>query len=153
MNTETQHGAQLPLALVEEVTGHCLLTRTRSISRVITSLYDQAMRPYNVNSSQFSMLVLIAKLKGASRAELGRANHLERSTSTRNLQLLLDQGWVEEKPATHGRSRPIVLSDAGRTLLETALPAWRAAQQAAKRLLGDKGVAALLSIAGGLPAE
>jgi DNA-binding MarR family transcriptional regulator len=140
-------------SLVEEVVQHCLLTRTRSLSRVVTSIYDQALRPYDVNSSQFSMLVLIAKMNGASRAELGRANHLERSTSTRNLQLLLDQGWIEEQAPTHGRSRPILLSQAGRKLLATAMPAWRSAQETAKRMLGEEGASALLSIADGLPAE
>lgn len=139
--------------LIEEVTRHCLLTRARSISRVVSSLYDQALRSYDVNSSQFSMLVLIARMNGASRAELGRANHLERSTSTRNLQLLLDKGWVEELAPARGRSRPIVLSDAGRELLATAMPAWRAAQQMAKRMLGNEGASALLSIASGLPAD
>jgi DNA-binding MarR family transcriptional regulator len=139
--------------LVEEVTQHCLLTRTRSLSRVVTSIYDQALRPYGVNSSQFSMLVLIAKMNGASRAELGRVNHLERSTSTRNLQLLLDQGWIEEQAPTHGRRRPVLLSEAGSKLLATAMPAWRSAQQAAMRMLGETGASALLSIAAGLPTE
>lgn len=70
---------------LDEVAEQCLLTRTRSISRVVTNVYDQALRPYKVNSSQFSMLVRIARMNGASRAELARAGHLERSTSTRNL--------------------------------------------------------------------
>ncbi len=99
------------------------------------------------------MLVLIAKMNGGSRAELGRANHLERSTSTRNLQLLLDQGWIEEQAPPQGRSRPILLSQAGRKLLVTAMPAWRSAQQTARRLLGEEGASALLSIADGLPTE
>jgi DNA-binding MarR family transcriptional regulator len=153
MTTDEQNSSELQASLIEEVTQHCLLTRTRSISRVVTSIYDQALRPYGVNSSQFSMLVLIARMNGGSRAELGRANHLERSTSTRNLQLLLDQGWVEEKAPTHGRSRPIILSPTGRELLATAMPAWRGAQQTAKRMLGEEGASALLSIANRLPAE
>lgn len=151
MNAKTSYAAQS--SLIQEVAQHCLLTRTRMISRVITSIYDQALRPYEVNSSQFSTLVVIAKMNGASRAELGRANHLERSTSTRNLQLLLDQGWVEEQPATHGRSRPIVLSATGRELLAAAMPAWRGAQEEAKKLLGGEGASALLKIANGLPSH
>jgi len=153
MTTRSPKKPEFQPVLIEEVTPHCLLTRTRSISRVVTNIYDQALRPYEVNSSQFSMLVLIARMNGGSRAELGRANHLERSTSIRNLQLLLDQGWVEELSATHGRSRPIVLSDAGRELLVTAMPAWRAAQQTAERMLGKEGASALLSIGKGLPVD
>ena len=153
MTTKPHNTPDLQADLIEEVTQNCLLTRTRMISRVITSIYDQALRPYDVNSSQFSMLVVIAKMQGASRSELGRANHLERSTSTRNLQLLLDQGWVTEQAPTHGRSRPIFLSAAGRELLATAMPAWRGAQETARKLLGESGAGALLSIADGLPEE
>lgn len=153
MTSKTINDPTLQTELIDEVTRNCLLTRTRSISRVVTSIYDQALRNYNVNSSQFSMLVLIAKLNGASRAELGRANHLERSTSTRNLQLLLDEGWVEEIIPEHGRSRPLVLSGAGRELLITAMPAWRGAQQTAKKMIGEAGASALLSISNALPAD
>jgi DNA-binding MarR family transcriptional regulator len=132
------------------VTSQCLLTRSRSIARVITNIYDQELRPFGVNASQFSMLVLIAHLGNASRAQLGRANHLERSTSTRNLQLVLAEGWAEEQ-AAKGRSRPIVLSQRGRELLAAAMPAWRAAQQKAKLMMGDDGAASLLHLAASLP--
>lgn len=140
--------------VIGEVVRHCLLTRTRRISRVITNIYDQALRPYGVNSPQFSLLVLIAKLGGASRAEIGRANFQDRSTLTRNLALLLAQGWVEERaPEGGGRSRPIVISDSGRRLLAAAAPAWRSAQAQARRLLGEDGVAALVGVADSLPPD
>src|SRR5579859_7189318 len=134
--------------IVTEVVRTCLLTRTRRISRIITNIYDDALRPHGVNSPQFSLLVLIVKLGGASRAEIGRANYQERSTLTRNLALLLAQGWVEELPAEGGgRRRPIVISQAGRELLATAAPAWRSAQAKARKLLGDDGVAAVVGVA------
>jgi DNA-binding MarR family transcriptional regulator len=140
--------------VVGEVTRHCLLTRTRRISRVITSIYDEALRPFGVHSPQFSLLVLIAKLGGASRAEIGRANFQERSTLTRNLALLLSEGWVEERTSEgRGRSRPIVISPAGRDLLATALPAWRSAQAKAKQLLGEQGAASLAGLADSLPPD
>lgn len=149
----TKKAREPDAGLMDEVLQNCLLTRTRSIARVITSIYDNALRSHGVNASQFSMLVRIARMNGASRAELGRANHQERSTSTRNLQLLLDEGWVEEVVPERGRSRPIILSPAGRALMENAMPAWREAQAAAKKMLGREGAEALLSIAGALPSE
>jgi DNA-binding MarR family transcriptional regulator len=149
MTTDTE--TEMEGALVGEITRECLLTRTRRISRVITNIYDQALRPYGLNAPQFSLLVLIAKLGGASRAEIGRANHQERSTLTRNLALLLAEGWVEETMSeAGGRSRPIVISKAGREVLASAGPAWRSAQGKAKRLLGGEGVAAIVGIADGL---
>lgn len=137
---------------VGEITVGCLLTRTRKISRVVTSIYDQSLRPHGVNAPQFSLLVLIARLGGASRAEIGRANYQERSTLTRNLALLLSEGWVEEAPAEgRGRRRSVVISQAGRELLASALPAWRSAQVAAGKLLGSDGVAAIVDMADGIP--
>jgi len=139
--------------LVGEVGRECLLTRTRRIARVITSIYDEAMRPHGLGAPQFSLLVLIARLNGASRAEIGRANFQERSTLTRNLSLLLSQGWIEEVTPKGGRSRPILITDAGRELLISAGSAWRSAQGKAKRLLGDPGTAAIIKVADSLPVD
>lgn len=151
MLTNTAPSVNLDRVLTNEVTSQCLLTRSRSIARVITSIYDQELRAFGVNASQFSMLVVIAHMGSASRAQLGRANHLERSTSTRNLQLLLSEGWAEEQQPEKGRSRPIVLSQRGGELLAAAMPAWRAAQDKATLLLGGDGAASLLRLAVNLP--
>lgn len=148
-NTETRTANA---GFVDEVVRECLLTRTRRISRVITNIYDHAMRPLGVGSAQVSLLATIARLAGASRAEIGRANYQERSTLTRNLALLLKEGWVEELPA-EGRSRPIVLSEAGRKLLAAAAPRWRTAQAEARKLLGAENAAALISVADSLPLD
>ncbi|HLZ79963.1 MAG TPA: MarR family transcriptional regulator [Sphingomonas sp.] len=139
-------------SFVDEVVRECLLTRTRRISRVITNIYDHEMRSLGVGSAQVSLLATIARLDGASRAEIGRANYQERSTLTRNLALLLKEGWVEELPA-EGRSRPIILSEAGRKLLAAAAPRWRSAQAEARRLFGDEGADALISVADSLPLD
>jgi DNA-binding MarR family transcriptional regulator len=138
--------------ITEEVTRDCVVTRTRQISRVLTGLYDDALRPFGISSPQFSLLVVISRLGPASRAEIGRQNHQDRSTLTRNLQLMVAEGWVEE--VTHevrGRSRPIVLTKAGRDLLHAAAPAWRGAQTQARAILGEPGVAAVMEIAKDLP--
>ncbi|WP_394835929.1 MarR family winged helix-turn-helix transcriptional regulator [Pendulispora rubella] len=139
---------------IKEITRNCLLTRTRRIARVLTGMYDHEMRPFGINSPQFTLLVLISRLGPVSRAEIGRRNHQERSTLTRNLQLMLSEGWVEEiQQEAGGRSRPIVLTSAGRELLHRATPAWRAAQAQAKRLLGEAGVNAVMDIANELPQQ
>jgi DNA-binding MarR family transcriptional regulator len=151
MNTRTETA---DASMVGEITRNCLLTRTRRISRIITNIYDQALRPHGVNSPQFSLLVLIARLGGASRAEIGRANYQERSTLTRNLALLLTEGWVEEMVSEGGgRSRTIVISRAGRKLLVSAAPAWRSAQAKAKQLLGEEGLAAIVGVADNIPLD
>lgn len=140
--------------IVSEVNRYCVLTRTRRISRIITSIYDEQLRPYGVNAPQFSLLVLIARLGGASRAEIGRANHQDRSTLSRNLGLLLSEGWVEEVTSTEGgRSRPIIIAKSGKELLVSAASGWRSAQLKAEELLGKNGVSAIVHLADGIATD
>lgn len=153
MSKDNPRNQETLLGMVGEVTDSCLMTRTRRISRVVTNVFDQELRAFGLNASQFSLLVLLAANEGASRADISRANHQERSTSTRNLQVVLDQGWAEERTPEKGRRRPIFISKAGRNLLVAAMPAWRSAQAQAKRLLGETGAAAIVDLAGRLPIE
>jgi DNA-binding MarR family transcriptional regulator len=135
-----------------EIAQNCLLTRTRQISRVLTAIYDEALRPFGINASQFSLLVLIVEFGPISRADLGRKNHHDRSTLTRNLQPLISQEWVfEAAPGSNGRSRPLSLTGQGKTLLRSAASAWSTAQARARSLVGEVGADALTGIAGGLP--
>jgi DNA-binding MarR family transcriptional regulator len=137
--------------VVNEIARNCLLTRTRRISRIVTGIYDRELRSHGMNSPQFSLLVVISRIGPVSRAEIGRANYQDRSTLTRNLQLLLSQGWIKEiQHEAGGRNRAIVLTKAGLDLLHDAAPAWRAAQAQAKVLLGEDGVAAVKGIADNL---
>jgi DNA-binding MarR family transcriptional regulator len=125
-----------------------MLMRTRLIARVLTAMYDEELRPFQIGSAQFAMLVVIYKMQPATRAAIGRFHHQDRSTLTRNLKILLSEGWIEEVPDTAGgRGRPIVLTKAGKALLHNAQPAWQAAQTKAKSLLSPKGESAVMDVA------
>jgi DNA-binding MarR family transcriptional regulator len=147
MSERTQHIRWSDVT--DEATQTCLLSRTRRVARVVTGIYDEELRPHGLNAPQFSLLVLISRLDGATRSEIGRANNQERSTLSRNLQILLDSGWVTET-AAEGRRKPIVVSPAGYELLDRAAPAWRAGQAKAKALLGRDGVASIMKVAEGI---
>jgi len=131
-----------------EMASDCILMRTRLISRVITNLYDEALRPFGLNSPQFALLLVISVKEPASRSEIGRFHHQERSTLTRNLKIMLDEGWIEEVPdGAGGRARPIRLSKEGRRLLQSVITAWRGAQAEAQNLLGADGAGTIMEIA------
>jgi DNA-binding MarR family transcriptional regulator len=150
MTLDIQHRACSDVS--SEIAQNCLLTRTRQISRVMTTIYDEALRPFGIVAPQFTLLVLIAELGPLSRSDLGRRNHHDRSTLTRNLQPLIAQGWVtEDLPGVDGRSRPLSLTEEGNALLNSAATAWSAAQIQAKALLGEAGARALMNIASELP--
>jgi DNA-binding MarR family transcriptional regulator len=140
--------------VIAEMASTCLLMRTRLISRVITGIHDEKLRPLAIGSAQFALLVVMYQLEPATRATIGRFQHQDRSTLTRNLKVILAEGWAEEiqyqadaRTRPDGRSRPIVLTKAGKDLLCKAEPAWQAAQAQAKALLSKDGVTAVMDIA------
>jgi DNA-binding MarR family transcriptional regulator len=84
----------------------------------------------------------------ATRAEIGRANHIDRSTLTRNLKVMMEAGWIEEVAGqVRGRQRPLRLSEAGEDLLFSSIPAWRAGQERAAKVLGPAGWNAIKTVA------
>ena len=122
--------------------------RTRLLSRAITEIYDDRLRPFGFSAAQFALLEVIAQTEPVTRAEIARHQHLDKSTLTRNLRTALSEGWVKEvRDKADGRSRPIALTTAGKDLLIKAEPAWLAAQAEAKALLGKDGMTAVIDTA------
>ncbi len=134
--------------VISEFASACLLMRTRLISRVLTGAYDEEMREFGIHSPQFVLLVVIFKMGSASRAEIGRFHHQDRSTLTRNLKIMIAEGWIEESPdSSSGRARPMRLTRSGVSLLRKVEPAWRKAQAQAGAILGKNNVVAIADMA------
>lgn len=143
MNTQTSSSSRD--AILVEMAETCVITRARLISRVLTSVYDEAYRPHGVGAAQLILLTIIERIGPASRADIGRFNQQDRSTLTRNIDLLLAKGWIEE--VAHdgkGRARPLGITTSGRELLLETAPAWKAAQEQATKLLGTGAVAGIM---------
>jgi DNA-binding MarR family transcriptional regulator len=126
-----------------EVIHDCIATRLRMANRVITKVYDDALRPCGLKVSQMAMLVLAQDRGLIRQSEVGAELQLDDSTMSRNLELMGAKGWLEKVAADDARVHSYRLTEAGRTLLDKAIPAWRNAQGEAKQLLGDAGVQAL----------
>jgi DNA-binding MarR family transcriptional regulator len=143
---------QIADSLSRDITRHCILTRARQIARVLTAVYDQQLRPFGINAPQFTLLVLIAQFGPISRSDLGKKNHQGPSTLSRNLQLLMAQGWVAEGHAAEGgRRKPMSLTGSGHALMREAAGAWSRAQDQATQLLGEPGAGVIMDIAKALP--
>jgi DNA-binding MarR family transcriptional regulator len=125
-----------------------VLVRARLLSRAVTAIYDDKLRTFGISSAQFALLAVIGQTEPATRSEIARHQHLDKSTLTRNLRAILSEGWVKEvSENADGRSRPLALTTAGKELLHTAEPAWLAAQAQAGALLGKEGMTAVINIA------
>jgi len=120
--------------LAETVDCWCLATRRTA--RRITRLYEERLRPHGLRATQFSILAALA-LKGPTPVgELAEALGLERTTLTRSAALLERKGWLSGVRPEDARKHPLQVTPTGRRKLESALPAWEAAQRFASRELG-----------------
>jgi DNA-binding MarR family transcriptional regulator len=126
------HSNSLPPA--NEIACDCLAARLRLLNRVVTKLYDDALRPHGIRVSQMNILVAIAATGPLRAADVSRRLRMDASTLSRDLERLLARKWVRSLPG-RGRSRPLEVTAAGRKLLARLLDDWRAAQRQARELL------------------
>src|SRR5947207_15318555 len=124
-------------AMIDKIAGECIAVRLRMLNRVITNIYDNALRPLNLKVSQMNILVAAAKMGTVRPLEVCEYLHLDVSTLSRNVERMKARGWLEVVPDEDGRSQPFQLTAQGRKLLEKAVPAWSEAQQQVKRVLGN----------------
>ena len=129
--------------LIDTIAGECIAVRMRMLNRVVTKIYDDALRPLGVKVSQMNILVAAGKMGTARPAEVCERLHLDVSTLSRNVERMKARGWLEVIPDEDGRAQPFRLTSEGGKLLEKAAPAWRKAQRQAKALLGE-GIVDLL---------
>ena len=128
---------------VDRIAASCIAVRLRLLNRVVTNLYDAALRPLGLKVSQMNVLVAVAKLGVARPARVSELLHLDLSTLSRNVDRMMAKGWLEAVVEEDARTQPFRLTDRGRRLLERAVPAWEKAQKQAAELLGESGVALL----------
>src|SRR5205823_15125172 len=124
-------------AMIDKVAGECVAVRLRMLNRVITNIYDNALRPLDLKVSQMNILVAAAKVGTVRPLEVCEYLHLDVSTLSRNVERMKARGWLEVVPDEDRRSQPFQLTSQGRKLLEKAVPAWTEAQQQVKKVLGD----------------
>src|SRR6478736_6685742 len=126
----------------EVIAAECLAVRVRALNRAVTALYDDALRLHGLRVGQLNLLVAVARMGTARAADLCRVLSMDKSTLSRDVEVLRRHGWLESEERT-GRGRPLRVSPDGHSLLERALPAWRRAQARAGSLIGDEGAASL----------
>ncbi len=131
--------------IAARVAAECLGYRTRSLGRTVTRLYDEALREHGITVAQYGLLAAIALVGPVRPAELGRRLNLEKSTLSRNVHLMGEQGWVKVVTGAPARAQQLTLTKAGRGIVEIAFPAWERAQEEVRSILGEDLVRALSS--------
>ena len=109
----------------------CLATRVRQLSRIVTRVYDDALRPLGITASQFTLLTQLAQQDGITAVEIGLTLDIEKSTLSRNLKRLLALGLIIMDPPAGRRGRGLHLTPNGQAVIKEAYPVWQDAQRRA----------------------
>jgi len=120
------------------VAGSCACHKVRMAARAVTRAYDDALRPVGLRATQLAVLVAIAVEGAMSITALAKFMIMDRSTLTRNLRPLEEEGLVAVGLEGWRRSRTVEVTEKGRSRLSEALPLWKQAQQTLRRKLGEQ---------------
>ena len=116
----------------------CMCASFRRASRALTHLYDAALRPVGLRSTQFTILQVLSRAGEVSQGRLGRILAMDSTTLTRTLRIMVRQKWIAERRGDDRRERLLRLDKPGRDQFHRALPAWEKAQAQLKRQVGDQ---------------
>jgi DNA-binding MarR family transcriptional regulator len=124
----------------EPATRACYATSFRKASRRLTQLYDDALAPAGLRSTQY---VILGELAAGGPApvtinELARALVLDRSGLGHSLRPLQRDGLIRlEKGTDDRRSTHVVLTGKGRQRYNRAVPLWQQAQDRVVAVIGQ----------------
>ncbi len=134
----------LEITKCREMGRSCACYKVRKAARAVTKLYDDVLRPSGLRVTQFSLLMATRVMGPVTVVKLAQVMVMDRTTLTRNLQLLETRGLITIKPGEDRREREVNLTAAGMEVLTKAIPLWEEAQNRVKKGLGEERLHDLL---------
>jgi len=118
----------------------CVAFNLRRASRIVTRRYEDALRPLNLTSVQFTTLVALSDYPAIPLSAMAEAFGMSNSTLTRNLKHMEVKDLIQIViKAEDARVKLVSITTKGRRLLKKALPLWQQAQnQTLKDLSGPQ---------------
>jgi DNA-binding MarR family transcriptional regulator len=114
----------------------CFAEQLRSANRAITRCYAQHLGDADIGIAQLSVLIRLYYFGEITISALARNLETDRTTLTRNLQLLAKSGHLEMVGGEDRRQRRIRLTDHGFASLQRTIPRWLKAQEDLRSRLG-----------------
>jgi len=134
------------LAIANQVPTNCMGLHIRRASRILTQVYDAALRPIGLEANQFMLLVAIHLFESVPITRLAQELFADQTTMTRNVKLLEKQGLVAITPGKDRRIKLVSLTVDGQVILEQALPVWKQVQAELMQHFGEQKWQTLLSL-------
>jgi DNA-binding MarR family transcriptional regulator len=116
----------------------CMCATFRRASRILTQLYEEALRPTGLRVTQFTILQTLSLAGEVTQGKLGQILAMDSTTLTRTLTIMGRHGWIAKRRGEDRREWRMRLSKAGETEFKQALPHWEKAQTRLRRQLGDE---------------
>jgi DNA-binding MarR family transcriptional regulator len=124
---------------------NCVCFNLRWVTRAVTQFYDAEMRRHGIRPTQGTILLSLSSKETWSMAELSDWLGLERTSLVRNLRPLQRDGLVQAVGGGHGNRVELAITAKGKKQIEKLIPAWKSAQCAAVKTLGEKRWSDILS--------
>ena len=124
---------------------NCVCFNLRWVTRAVTQFYDAEMRRHGIRPTQGSILSSLQAKDSWNMAELSDWLGMDRTTLVRNLRPLQRDGLVQISGGGHGNRVELAITAKGRKQIEKLTPAWKSAQSAVVKTLGEKRWSAILS--------
>ena len=115
----------------------CTYFNVRKATRVLADAYDEALRPFGLRGTQFSLLLAITLVDEPTVGRLAGVLAADRTTMTRTLAPLERDGLIESERGADRRQRRLRLTPAGERRLAEAADAWERTQTSVRGAIGD----------------
>ena len=125
---------------------NCLTFNLQRTTRRLMRGFEDAAKAAGLTSPQFTTLALISGFGEITITHLAERLGTDRTTMTRNLDLLTRKGWVTEAESEDARLRILKLTKAGEAKLAVALPVWTRFQTGLVDNIGPETAQDLLTI-------
>lgn len=136
----------VPLDVTHLVRDSCLCLHVQRAARALARRFDEALRPVDLTSGQFSLLMSLNRPEPPNIGNVAALLAMDRTTLTANLKPLERRGLVKVSVDKEDRrSRRLAITATGRALLKRAFPLWRQTHAEAERLVKDCSPDALRS--------
>jgi DNA-binding MarR family transcriptional regulator len=116
----------LPFEATLMVRDRCLCLHVQRAARALARRFDEELRPFDLTNGQFSLLMSLNRPEPPAMGPVASLLAMDRTTLTAALKPLERRGLVKiARDPNDRRSRILILSDKGRSLLASALPVWQ----------------------------
>jgi len=122
----------------------CACANLRRTARLVTQLYEDAIRPAGVTGPQFTLLQALKQAPGITQKRLAEVLGMDSTTLTRSLAHLHKHGWLSSEPGEDRRVLRLSLTTSGEKAYARILPYWESAQKSLREAVGNQDLAKMV---------